>query len=114
MSLKYSLLGSSEQSKVAAHYIGPYMDKNKTSLGESIDIIYEAMEHAKKYPSIAKDTGTNARFVQYVVTRILNNLGSLIEIFDMQAAGALLGLNVSLSSESYVFCDAILYRYDKK
>ena len=59
----------------------------------------------QKNPSIAKDTGTTARFVQYVLTRILNNLGSLMEIFDTQAAGALLGLNVSLSSESYVFCD---------
>ena len=29
-----------------------------------------------------------------------------MEIFDTQAAGALLGLNVSLSSESYVFCDS--------
>ena len=99
------LLGSSEQSKVAAHYVGPYIDKNKTPLGESIDVIYEAMEHAKKYPSIAKDTGTNTRFVQYVLTWVLNKLGSLIEIFDTQAASALLGLEVSLSTESYVFCD---------
>jgi hypothetical protein len=64
------------------------------------------MAYTKKYPSIAKDMGTNARFGQYVLTRILNNLGSLMEIFDTQAAGALLGLNVSLSSESYVFCDS--------
>ena len=42
------LLGSSEQSKFAAHCVGPYIDKNKTSLGESIDVIYEAIEHAKK------------------------------------------------------------------
>ena len=70
------LLGSSEQSKVAAHYVGPYIDKNKAPSGESIDVIYEAMEHAKKYPSIAKNTGTNTRFVQYVLTRILNKLGS--------------------------------------
>ena len=29
--------------------------------------------------------------------------GSLMEVFVTQAAGALLGLNVSLSSDSYVF-----------
>ncbi len=40
-----------------------------------------------------------------MLTRILNKLGSLIEIFDTQAASALLGLEVSLSTESYVFCD---------
>ena len=61
------------------------------------------MQHAKKYPRIAKDTGTNEGFCQCVLARILNILGSLIEIFDTQAAGALLGLNVSIFSESYVF-----------
>jgi hypothetical protein len=35
---------------------------------ERINRYYLAMEHAKKYTSIAKDTGTNARFVQYVLT----------------------------------------------
>ncbi len=99
------LLGSSEQSKVAAHYVGPYIDKNKTPLGESINVTYDAMEHAKKFPSIAKDSGTNTRFVQYLLTLVLNKLGFLIEIFDTQAASALLGLEVSLSTKSYVFCD---------
>ena len=72
------MLGSSEQNTVAAHYVGPFIDNNETPLGESIDVIYEAMEQAKKYPSIAKDIGTNTRFVQYVLIRILNKLGSLI------------------------------------
>ena len=92
------LLGSCGQSKVAAYYIGPYIDKNKIRLGESIDYIFDAMQHAKKYPGIAKDTCTNTRCVQYVLTRILNKLGSLIEIVDMQVANALLGLEVSLST----------------
>ena len=92
------MLGSSEQSKVAAHYISPYIDKNKTPLAESLYIVYEANEHAIKYPSIAKDTGSNSRFLQYVMTNILNRLGSLMELSDTQAAGALFGLNVSLSS----------------
>ena len=75
MSFEYSLLGSSEQIKVAAHCIDPYVNKHKTPLGESIDNIYEAMKHAKIYWSIAKHTGTNARFVQYVLTRIWISLG---------------------------------------
>ena len=102
MSFKYFLLGSSEQVKIASHYVCLYVGKNDTS-AESIDVIYEAMEHAKKHTSIAKDTGTNTRFVQYVLAWILNKLGSLIEIFDTQAASALLGLEVSLFTESYVF-----------
>ena len=97
------LLGSSEQIQVAAHNIGPYVDQNKTSLGESINVIYEEMEHAKKYTSIAKGTGTDTRFVQYVLTWIYIKLVSLIEIFDTQAASAFLGLKVSLSTESYAF-----------
>ena len=74
------LLGSSEQSKVASHYIGPYVDKNKTPLAESLDVVYEATEQAKKHPSIAEDTGTNTRFIQYVMTKILNKLCPLMEI----------------------------------
>ena len=98
------LLGSSEQIQVAAHYIGPYVDKNETPLAESLDIVYEANEHAKKHPSIAEDTGSNPRFFQYVMTNIVNRLGSFMEMSDTQAAGALSGLSVSLSSELYTVC----------
>lgn len=41
------LLGFFEQSKNAAHYVVPSIDK-RMSLRESIDIIYEAMDHATK------------------------------------------------------------------
>ena len=99
------ILGSLEQAKVGAHYVGPYVDKNKTPLAESLDVVYEAIEQAKKYPSIAENKGTNARFLQYVLTKILNKLGSLMEISDTQAAAVLLKLCVSICSESFVVCD---------
>jgi len=70
-----------------------------------LDIVYEANEHARKYPSIAEDTGFNSRFIQYAMTNILNRLGSFMDISDTQAAGALFGLNVSPSSELYTVCD---------
>ena len=60
--------GAAEQSKVTACYIGTYVDKNKTPLAKSFDVVYEATEQAKKYPSIA-NTGTSARFFQYVMTK---------------------------------------------
>ena len=56
------LLGGTEQSKGAAFYLGPYMQKNKTDLNESIDIVLEATEHAHKYPSVAEDKATNDSF----------------------------------------------------
>jgi hypothetical protein len=103
------LLGSSEQAKVAAHYLGPYIDKNKTKLGDCLDVVFEAMEHAKVQESLADDRGTPERFAQHVLTRILNRLGSLMEISDTQAAAALLGLCVLLSSEIFIACDTESY-----
>jgi len=68
------LLGSSGKSKGASHYIGPYVSKNKTSLGESLDLIWDAMQHAKLFPSVAEDKNTNERFTQYILTQVMNKL----------------------------------------
>jgi hypothetical protein len=83
------LLGSHEQSKVAAHYVGPYVDKYKTSLADSIEVVHESLGHAINYPSVAEDAGTKSRFVQHVLTAIMNRLGSLMEISDTQISAAL-------------------------
>ena len=99
------LLGSSEQAKAAAHYLGPYVDKDKTPLGETLEIIYEAMQYVKTHPSKADDAGTISRFAQFLLTRILDKLGSLIEYSDTQAAAGLIGLRTSISSEIFVGCD---------
>jgi len=100
------LLGSTEQSKGAAFYIGPYINKNKNPLIDSLDIVLESIEHARKYPSTADDTGTDKRFVQYVMTRILNQLNALMEVSDTQAAASLLGLNAGLCSDIFTAYDA--------
>ena len=99
------LLGSSEQAKAAAHYLGPYVDKDKTPLGETLEIIYEAMQYVKTHPSKAGDAGTISRFAQFLLTRILDKLGSLIEYSDTQAAAELIGLRTSISSEIFAGCD---------
>ena len=103
------LLGSSEQSKAAANYLGPYVNKNKTPLIDALDIVWDSIQHAQKYPSIAEDNDRDKRFVQYVMTRILNKLNSLQEISDTQAAAALLGLTVSLCSENFKVFDISSY-----
>jgi len=99
------LLGSFEQSKSANHYISPYIKKDKAPLIDSLNIILEAMDHVHKYPSRAEDKHTTSRKVQYMLTRIANKLGSLMEIGDTQAAACLLGMNVILSSELFAVCD---------
>ena len=99
------LLGSFEQSKSACHYVSPYIKKDKAPLVESLNIIYEAMVHINKYPSRAEDKHTLSRKVQYMLTRISNKLGSLMEVGDTQAALCLLGMNVILSSELFTVCD---------
>jgi hypothetical protein len=99
------LLGASEQSRVAGLYLGPYVDKGKTNLADSLDLVFESLENVRVHPSVAIDTGTTKRFAQHVLTRILNLLNSLMEISDTQAAAALLGLIVLLSSEIFTVCD---------
>lgn len=99
------LLGSSEQAKAASHYVGPYVDKNKTPLGESIEMVSQSMKEAKIRPSISEDTGTDVRLTQHVLTKILNKHGTLHEVFDTQAVASLLGLSVSVSTESFCVVD---------
>lgn len=90
------------------------MDKKKAPFWGSIDDVYEAMKHAKKYPSLAEDMGTNARFIQYVLISILNKLGSSTQTLEKDYVGAFLGLNVELSSEYYVFATYNLVSIWKK
>ena len=95
-------LGSREQSKGALFYIGPYICKNLVEVIDSFDLLLEAQEYARKYPSIADDTGSKKRFVQHVITRVLNKLNSLMEVSDTQAAAALLGMDAGICSD--IFC----------
>eukprot|EP00956_Cyclotella_meneghiniana_P013438 scaffold19443_cov34-Cyclotella_meneghiniana.AAC.1 len=48
-------LGSKEQSQGALFYIGPYICKNAVQIIDSFDVLLEAQEYARKYPSSAED-----------------------------------------------------------
>jgi hypothetical protein len=65
----------------------------------------ETLENVKMHPSKADDAGTISRFAQFLLTRILKKLGSLIEYSDTQAAAGLIGLRTSISYEIFVGCD---------
>ena len=100
------LLGLQEQSKAASFYLGPYVTKNLVPLLICIEFNIEAQDHVQKFPSTAEDSGTDKRQVQYIMTRILNKLNSLMEISDTQAAAALFGLNANLCSEIFSVYDS--------
>ena len=102
-------LGSKEQSQGALFYIGPYICKNAVQIIDSFDILLEAQEYAQKYPSSAEDSSSDKRFVQHVLTRVLNKMNSLMEISDTQAAVALLGMDAGMCSDIFVSYDANSY-----
>ena len=75
----------------------------------SFDPLLKATEHCRKYPSIAKNAGTNKRFVHHVITRVLNKINSLIEVSDTQACYALLGMSAGLCSDIFTSMDMLSY-----
>ena len=102
-------LGSREQSKGALFYIGPYICKNLVEIIDSFDLLLEAQEYARKFPSRADNSHTEERFVQHVITRVLNKMNSLMEVSDTQAAAALLGLNAGICSDIFSAYDPSAY-----
>ena len=102
-------LGSSEQSKSALFYIGPYINKDGVKIIDALPILLKAREDALKYPSIAEDSNTTKRHAQHVLTRAINKMNGLIEVSDTQIAASLLKMDASLCSESFVTCNTTAY-----
>jgi len=100
-----AFLGSKEQSKQALFYIGPYINKNGVKVVDALPLLAHAQNHALQYPSVADDSETSKRQVQYIVTRVLNKLNSLMEISDTQAALALLGMGPTVCSDIFSYYD---------
>jgi hypothetical protein len=100
-----AFLGSKEQSKQALFYIGPYINKNGVKVIDALPLLAHAQNHALQYPSSADDSDTNTRLVQYIMTRVLNKLNSMMEISDTQAALALLGMGPTVCSDIFSYYD---------
>ena len=103
-------LGSTESSKAALWYIGPYINKDGVKITDVLPILMKAQEDAMNFPSVADDSGTTKRHAQHVFTRAINKMNSLMEVSDTQIAVGLLGMGASLSSDSFVACDTIAYQ----
>ena len=100
----FAILGSSEQGKAAAFYLGPYFAKEKFGFEESLQIMAEASKHIVKFKSQASDSGQPIRNTKYFLQRCLNRHCLKMEVSDYQMAASLLGMPVILRSNlcSYV------------
>jgi hypothetical protein len=111
-----AILGSSEQGKAAAFYLGPYFSKEKFGFEESLLIMALANKHIHTFESKAEDTGTNSRNTKYFIQRCLNQHCLKMEVSDYQMAAALLSMPVIIRSHIFSFVDphsAITYMEDK-
>jgi hypothetical protein len=111
-----AILGSSEQGKAAAFYLGPYFSKEKFGFEESLLIMALANKHIHTFPSTAEDTGTDSRNTKFFIQRCLNQHCLKMEVSDYQMAAAVLSMPVIIRSNNVSFVDphsAIAYMEDK-
>jgi hypothetical protein len=100
-----AILGSSEQGKAAAFYLGPYFSKEKCGFEESLVIMALANKHIHTFESKAEDKGTDGRNTKYFIQRCLNQHCLKMEVSDYQMAAALLSLPVIIRSNKFAFID---------
>jgi hypothetical protein len=111
-----AILGSSEQGKAAAFYLGPYFCKEKFGFEESLLIMACANKHIHTFESKAEDKGTTSRNTKFFISRCLNQHCLKMEVSDYQMAAALLSMPVIIRSNIYSFVDphsAIAYMENK-
>ena len=95
------ILGSMEQGKSALFYIASYIAKSKVAFEQCFVVLEKALEHVKKHPSKAADSGTPERETKHVLERTLNQLNLMMEISDYQAAAALVGLPTEITTDIF-------------
>jgi hypothetical protein len=99
-------LGSSQQSRNAIYYITKYVTKTKVARGNCLLALAASINAISKSPSKAKDTGTDKRTVQQMLTKVHNMLFRHAEISDTQAALTLLGSPSELTSTAFQYVGA--------
>jgi hypothetical protein len=111
-----AILGSSEQGKAAAFYLGPYFSKEKFGFQESLLIMALANQHIHTFESTAEDSGTNSRNTKFFIQRCLNQHCLKMEVSDYQMAAAVLSMPVIIQSDKFAYVDpwaAMAYLDDK-
>jgi hypothetical protein len=91
-------LGAGQGSKGAALYQIKYMAKECVETAASATVLIDAHKHNKQYASTADDAGTIEREAKYFCQRVINH--AAMELEAVQAAGIVLGLHSSGSSDS--------------
>ena len=98
-----AILGSSEQGKAAAFYLGPYFSKEKFGFEESLLIMALANKHNRTFESKAEDRGTDSCNTKFFLQRCLNQHCLKMEVSDYQMAAALLSMPVIIRSHKFAF-----------
>ena len=99
-------LGSSQQSCAALYYITKYVTKTKVARGNCLLALAASLNAITKYPSRAKDSGTDKRSAQHLLTKVHNALFRHAEISHTQAALTLLGTSSEIASTNFAYFSA--------
>ena len=98
----------------AFFYIGNYMRKAIDRVAAILPLVHSANKKKDKYPSKARDSGSQPRNAKYLTQIILNRLHGGQEIPDQIAVSFILGYNSYISSHSFEnFYPVDLYNYVK-
>ena len=97
-----------------AAYLSKYLVKNNLKPEKSLSILYEAIRHVNKHPSIAADARSDpgTRRMIHIVQRVLNSSRGAIELSMPLLLGSLLGMKqfeTSYSFKSVFLTDAVDY-----
>jgi hypothetical protein len=86
-----------------AAYMSKYLVKNNLRPEKSLSILYEALQHVARYPSVASDAAADpsSRRIIHIVERVLNSTRGAIELSMPLILGRLLGMQQFETSHSY-------------
>jgi len=94
-------LGDEDQSYASMFYLSDYFGKNKVQMEHCLSSLERAIEHTKKYPSIASDSGSSKRNGQHVLTALVNKLDGGAEFADVQMVAAMNGNKAEVATDKF-------------
>jgi len=97
-------LGDEDQSNASVFHISDYFEKNKIKTGHVLSSLQQAVDHVRKCPSVAEDSGTDKRTTQCMMTHLVNHLDTLAEFSDAQMVASLRGLKAEVCTEIFGHC----------
>ena len=96
-------LGAGSGSKATALYNCKYFTKTTTELSSSASVLAECAKYIQEFPSSAADSTQFERNAKHFAQRVLNTASCELEA--TQAAGVVLGIPSSKSSDVLAFCN---------